>query len=65
MLGHNDCHQFNNLTATASILSIATAIGIDIGVQDNKFGLQKWSQDNCQSMRGGWCKKSSQTIQNV
>lgn len=42
MSGYNDSHQFNNLTATASILSITTAIGLDIGIQDNKFGIQKW-----------------------
>lgn len=56
-VGHNDRHQFNNLTATASILSITTAIGLDIGVQDNKFRVQKWPQDNRASMRSGRCKK--------
>lgn len=40
-VGYNDSNKFNDITATAPILSVTTKIGVDFGVQDHKFGVQK------------------------
>lgn len=40
-VGYNDSNKSNDITAPTAILSITTAIGVDIGVQDHKFGVQK------------------------
>lgn len=65
LIGYNDSNKFNNITATDPILSVTTAIGgVDIGVQNHKFGVQKQPKDYRTSMWSGQREKS-QAIQNV
>lgn len=40
-VGNNDSNKLNDITAAAQILSVTTKIGVDFGVQDHKFGVQK------------------------